>query len=105
MVGRLPGRLSPEYQARLITDLVRITQPMLLLRGLNSNLVTDAAEAAFRQTVPQAHVWHVGGAGHMVVGDANTQFAADLDLFLSRVRDGRLAQQTEGERQHVKAGR
>lgn len=101
--GSLNGRLTPEYRQRLQADLVHIAQPILLLRGLDSNLVTDAAEAAFRETVPQAHVWHVGGAGHMVVGDANTQFAADLDLFLTRVRDGRLDEDAEGER-HVATG-
>lgn len=97
--GQRTGRLTPAYQARLVEDLRAIRQPLLLLRGLRSNLVTDAAEAAFRATVPQAQVWHVGGAGHMVVGDANTQFAADLDRFLSSI------QFSEGEQQHEQADR
>lgn len=85
--GTRPGRLSPEAAQRLEQDLKNITCPILLLRGLDSNLVTDAAEASFRRAVPDALVWHVGDAGHMVVGDNNTQFADDLDRFLSSVRD------------------
>lgn len=85
--GPKQGRLTPDYARQLEQDLAAIRCPMLLLRGLDSNLVTDGAEAAFRKIVPQAQVWHVGGAGHMVVGDNNTQFAADLDRFLSQVRN------------------
>lgn len=85
--GARNGRLTPELAARLDQDLRNITCPVLLLRGLDSNLVTDEAEAAFRRSAPQALVWHVGDAGHMVVGDNNTQFAHDLDRFLSLVRD------------------
>lgn len=105
VIGRATGRLTPEYRERLVADLVTLRLPVLLLRGLDSNLVTDAAEAAFRAVLPQAHVWHVGGAGHMVVGDQNTQFAADLDLFLTGVRDGTLSRESEGGRAHVTAGR
>lgn len=101
--GRRQGRLTNEAQARIEADLQSITQPILLLRGMNSNLVTDASEAAFRRMVPQAHVWHVGGAGHMVVGDSNAQFTADLDLFISKVRDGTLQKDTMEERVHGQA--
>ena len=87
VIGDRPGRLSPQAALQLEQDLKNITCPILLLRGLDSNLVTDAAEISFRQAVPQAQVWHVGAAGHMVVGDNNTQFAADLDRFLNAVRD------------------
>lgn len=103
VVGRATGRLTPEYRDRLVADLAHLALPVLLLRGLNSNLVTDAAEQAFRAALPAARIWHVGGAGHMVVGDQNTQFAADLDRYLSGVRDGTLQPQEEGA--HVTAGR
>lgn len=82
------GRLTPALAQRLDQDLRAITCPLLLLRGLDSNLVTDEAEAQFRRSAPDALVWHVGAAGHMVVGDNNTQFARDLDRFLSMVRSG-----------------
>lgn len=85
--GDRPGRLTPEMAQQLEQDLKSITCPVLLLRGLDSNLVTDEAETSFRRIAPDAQVWHVSDAGHMVVGDNNTQFAADLERFLSSVRD------------------
>ncbi len=84
--GTMNGRLTPELAKRLDQDLRNITCPVLLLRGLQSNLVTDEAEAAFRRSAPDALVWHVGDAGHMVVGDNNSQFSHDLDRFLTDVR-------------------
>jgi len=94
--GPKQGRLSPDYVRQLDRDLAAIRCPVLLLRGLESNLVTDAAEAAFRQTAPRAEVRHVGGAGHMVVGDNNTQFAAELDRFLAQVRPDEAAATIQG---------
>lgn len=85
--SRRSGRLTPEIAQRLEDDLGRITCPVLLLRGLDSNLVTDAAEASFRRIAPRAQVWHVDDAGHMVVGDNNNQFTADLDRFLTGIRN------------------
>lgn len=84
--GPMQGRLTPAYARQLEQDLRQIRCPLLLLRGLDSNVVTDDAERAFLQAAPQARVGRVGGAGHMVVGDSNTRFAAELERFLQQVR-------------------
>lgn len=94
--GRRHGRLTPDLAQRLDRDLRNITCPVLLLRGLDSNLVTDEAEAAFRRSAPEALVWHVDDAGHMVVGDNNSQFAGDLDRFLNLVRNRETAIANQG---------
>ncbi len=58
--------------------------PVLLVRGLRSDLISAAGVAAFRQEVPQLEVFDVAGAGHMVVGDRNDVFNAGILNFLQR---------------------
>lgn len=59
--------------------------PVLLVRGLRSDIVGDAGVAAFRAMIPQLEVVDVAGAGHMVAGDRNDAFNAGVISFLSRV--------------------
>lgn len=84
--GPKQGRLTSDYAQQLEEDLASICCPILLLRGLESNIVTDEAERAFQQVAPRARVAHIGGAGHMVVGDNNSLFAAELERFLQGLR-------------------
>jgi pimeloyl-ACP methyl ester carboxylesterase len=49
--------------------------PVLLVRGMLSDLVTDERVGTFLQRVPHAGVVEVGGAAHMVAGDQNDRFA------------------------------
>ncbi len=56
--------------------------PVLLVRGLQSDVVSDEGVALFRQLVPQLQVAEVSGAGHMVAGDRNGAFSASLATFL-----------------------
>ena len=48
--------------------------PVLLVRGLSSDVVSDAGVEAFRATLPWLEVVDVAGAGHMVAGDRNDAF-------------------------------
>lgn len=63
-------------------DAVRI--PMLLVRGLRSDLVSDAGVADLREHVPQLEVLDISGAGHMVAGDKNDAFNDGVAAFLQR---------------------
>lgn len=58
--------------------------PVLLVRGLKSDVVSDAGVVAFRALLPTLQVADVGGAGHMVAGDRNDAFNASIITFLER---------------------
>lgn len=69
---------------RSAAKLQRIGLPVLLVRGLKSDVVSDAGVAAFRELVPELEVADVGGAGHMVAGDRNDAFNGAVIAFLER---------------------
>lgn len=58
--------------------------PLLLVRGLRSDVVSDAGVAAFQAMMPQLEVVDVAGAGHMVAGDRNDAFNRGVIDFLAR---------------------
>jgi pimeloyl-ACP methyl ester carboxylesterase len=60
----------------------RVTAPTLIVRGMQSDIVSDAGLEDMRRRVPSARVVEVGGAGHMVAGDDNDVFAGALEQFL-----------------------
>jgi non-heme chloroperoxidase len=60
----------------------RIVAPTLIVRGMRSDIVTDAGLEDMRRRVPAAKVVEVGAAGHMVAGDDNDVFAGALEQFL-----------------------
>lgn len=62
----------------------RTTLPVLLVRGLRSDVVSDAGVEAFRAIVPRLEVVDVAGAGHMVAGDRNDAFNDGVIGFLER---------------------
>jgi pimeloyl-ACP methyl ester carboxylesterase len=87
-----PGILSmdsmEEHEAfRLAAQLVgqRNEPPILLVRGLSSDVVSDRGVASMRQTIPRVEVFDVAEAGHMVAGDRNDPFNAGTIDFLRRV--------------------
>lgn len=59
--------------------------PVLLVRGLHSDVVSDAGVSAFRSMIPGLLVADVAGAGHMVAGDRNDAFNAAVIAFLASV--------------------
>ncbi|CAN5257944.1 alpha/beta hydrolase [soil metagenome] len=58
--------------------------PVLLVRGLRSDVVSDAGIERFRRLAPDLEVVDVAGAGHMVAGDRNDAFNAGVLGFLDR---------------------
>jgi pimeloyl-ACP methyl ester carboxylesterase len=60
-----------------------LTIPTLIVRGLQSDVVSDAGLADMRRLVPHAQIVEVKQAGHMVAGDDNDVFATRLADFLS----------------------
>jgi pimeloyl-ACP methyl ester carboxylesterase len=56
----------------------------LLVRGLRSDVVSDATVAAFREMLPSLEVLDVAGAGHMVAGDRNDAFNAAVRIYLEK---------------------
>jgi pimeloyl-ACP methyl ester carboxylesterase len=58
--------------------------PMLLVRGVESDVVSDQGIARFRQLLPHLEVIDINAAGHMVVGDRNDAFNAGVLGFLDR---------------------
>lgn len=58
--------------------------PVLLVRGLSSDVVSDAGVEAFRNLLPRLETVDVAGAGHMVAGDRNDAFNEAVVVFSSR---------------------
>ena len=58
---------------------------VLLVRGLASDVVSDAGIEAFRRQLPRLELLDVAGAGHMVAGDRNDGFNDAIIAFSKRV--------------------
>jgi pimeloyl-ACP methyl ester carboxylesterase len=72
-------------QQRLAEAARRLSIPVLLVRGQQSELVREEAVAAFREMTPHAEFVDVSGAGHMVAGDRNDAFNDAVVGFLDRL--------------------
>lgn len=72
----------PQMGAQLRAAALGVDIPTLLIRGQQSDIVSDAGVAEFRELVPELKVVDVSGAGHMVVGDKNDVFNQGLIEFL-----------------------
>jgi pimeloyl-ACP methyl ester carboxylesterase len=73
-----PGRLDDAAS--------HLQVPTLLVRGRQSDLLSEAGARAFLERVPQAEFADVAGAGHMVAGDRNEVFNRAILDFLDRHR-------------------
>jgi len=58
--------------------------PALLVRGMQSDIVSEAGVEEFRSHLPGLEVFDVIGAGHMVAGDRNDAFNEGMIGFLKR---------------------
>ena len=59
--------------------------PALLVRGRQSDLLSEDGARHFLGLVPHAEYVDVAGAGHMVAGDKNDAFTVGVTEFLSRI--------------------
>lgn len=91
----ISGRFGSEDETRALEELDRtalledaarsLTVPTLLVRGRQSDLLSEDGAARFRELVPHAEFVDVAGAGHMVAGDRNDVFNGAIVEFLTRV--------------------
>jgi pimeloyl-ACP methyl ester carboxylesterase len=80
----------PGVDPESILGLARqVSVPVLVVRGMLSDVVDDAGIAAFLEAVPTARVVEVADAGHMVAGDDNDVFTSAVRTFLEEL-DGTL---------------
>ena len=59
--------------------------PTLLVRGRQSDVISEQAAADFAQLAPHSEFVDIASAAHMVAGDRNDAFAGAVREFLSRV--------------------
>ncbi len=83
-------RIDDEPQRHIDPERLRIagsqlTIPTLIVRGGQSDVVSDAGLADMLRLVPHAQVVDVQAAGHMVAGDDNDVFAERLEAFLDQI--------------------
>ncbi len=91
----ITGRRSSPDETRSITDPDRLTAaalaiaarrlPTLLVRGRQSDLLSEAGARHYLDLVAHAEFVDVAGAGHMVAGDRNDLFNDAVVEFLERV--------------------
>lgn len=70
------------YRDSLYAFCTSISIPVLLVRGLYSNVVTDASIDEFRKRLPQLQVFEISNAGHMITGDQNSLFNEGILGFI-----------------------
>lgn len=78
-------------QERLRHAARKIDVPCLLVRGRESDMLTEDGVAEFLALVPHASYVDVHGAGHMVAGDRNDVFADAVVEFLEGLEGTRRA--------------
>jgi len=79
------GRDHVMLPNRLVDATRNIKQPMLLVRGRESDLVTEEIAQEFLQLVPHAEYVDVENARHMVAGDRNDIFTQAVIDFIERL--------------------
>ncbi len=85
----LDGREDLVARAGRLTRCARrLAAPTLLVRGAESDVVTDEAVREFLALCPRASHVDVAGAGHMLTGDDNDAFGQVAIGFIRRVGEG-----------------
>ncbi|MDG2308818.1 MAG: alpha/beta hydrolase [Candidatus Binatia bacterium] len=86
-----PGFVGIDRQTEgrddMIDDAARAVDiPTLLVRGRQSDLLSEEGARHFLELVPHAKFVDVSGAGHMVAGDNNDVFTDSVRAFLNELR-------------------
>ncbi len=71
-----------QHHQRVTAAARKITVPTLLVRGANSDVVSNEGADELRRLIPHAQTVNVPGAGHMVAGDDNAVFLGSITPFL-----------------------
>lgn len=78
---------DPDEMARNLDGVARaLTIPVLLVRGLRSDVVSAAGAAEFQRLVPHAEIAEIGEAAHTAAGDDNDAFTEAVTKFVLRTR-------------------
>ena len=82
--GEAPGRPGARFNnpERLLAAAARLTVPTLLVRGRESDVVSERGVDEFLATAAHADFVDVSDAGHMVAGDRNDAFNQAVLDFL-----------------------
>jgi pimeloyl-ACP methyl ester carboxylesterase len=78
-------RASERYIPRLEAAASKVRCPVLLLSGAKSDVVSASTIASFQALVPHAEHRQISDATHMIVGDRNDQFTAEIESYLSKL--------------------
>ncbi len=84
LLGDRPPATS-DINGRLVAAARALRVPTLLVRGLRSDVVSDASVEEFRAAAPHAQLVDVAHAGHMVAGDRNAAFTDAVVAFLHQM--------------------
>ena len=76
------GAKAAMVEERMVAAASNLKVPVLLVRGRNSELVSEQHAREFQDLVPHALFTDIQGAGHMVAGDRNDVFAGAVEGFL-----------------------
>ncbi|MCH9642273.1 MAG: alpha/beta hydrolase [Actinomycetia bacterium] len=63
---------------------MELTIPILLIRGMLSDVVSEEAVQDFLQKVPNAELAELSGAGHTAAGDDNDAFSEIVEQFVAQ---------------------
>jgi pimeloyl-ACP methyl ester carboxylesterase len=80
-----PNRLVDRDQ--LVAAARRVTVPTLLVRGVQSDVLSEEGAQELLSLIPGSRLVDVAGAGHMVAGDDNDIFARAVLEFLDGLPD------------------
>lgn len=76
-------RIEPPLFIAVLADAARrVRIPTLLVRGLQSDIVSPEGVREFQRLLPSLEIYDVAGAGHMVAGDDNDAFNRGVISFL-----------------------
>ncbi|GAA5084255.1 alpha/beta fold hydrolase [Nocardia iowensis] len=64
----------------------KLTIPVLLVRGMRSDVVSSEGAAAFQELVPHVQLVEIGGAAHTAAGDDNDSFTDAVAKFVLQTR-------------------
>ena len=78
-------KASERYIPRLEAAASLVRCPVLLLSGGKSDVVSASTIASFQALVPHAEHREISDATHMIVGDRNDQFSAEIERYLRRL--------------------
>lgn len=83
-VQRVGNAEPPRFTELLLGAARHVTIPTLLVRGMQSDIVSEDGVEEFRRELPALEVFDVSGAGHMVAGDKNDAFNQGVIGFLGK---------------------